>query len=411
MTRRPPAPLFALLLGLVTGPAAAGTEEFSTFDVILQEADDESLLDHLLTRTPRAWRDEWERSPQALRTSQGCLTSGQWLIGTELKLRAPLGERARFGLDVRDDQSDRVSLTYLDFSFRFPTGHGTPGFWFRPLYDKSRQDLGLFWEAGTETSEVRARATFTLEDVFNNLWEFRQSRVGDASEPYVKHPFEPAAWLLVRRPGWRLALEGQYLTPSRKRHGRDTLITHTTLWGALGRSSLEARLLGIDWSVAGEGRQARSVGPGTTPPLQVADFRRQWSVEIAAGRALGPRLEAEARWLYQSRDQDVTSADRLYLPLVFLDAIDRVVQLEARFVIAGGWSARAGGLYDRVTVAKSAAYFPTHGTRTESRAYVGLSARFGSVVMSAVEGIELDPEPYEVWWIHDKAFVHLQATF
>jgi hypothetical protein len=28
-----------------------------------------------------------------------------------------------------------------------------------------------------------------------------------------------------------------------------------------------------------------------------------------------------------------------------------------------------------------------------------------------IEGIELDPEPYEVWWVHDKGFLHLQTTF
>jgi hypothetical protein len=53
----------------------------------------------------------------------------------------------------------------------------------------------------------------------------------------------------------------------------------------------------------------------------------------------------------------------------------------------------------------------SYGSRTESRAYVGLSARFGQVSVYAVEGLELDPEPYEVWLIHDKAFLHLQTAF
>ena len=94
--RVPPAVWLIAFLALTpVPPAFAGTEQFSTFDVEAQEEDDESLLDHLLTRPPRAWRDEWEHSTQAVRTSQGCLTSGQWFIDTQLKLSAPLGERAR----------------------------------------------------------------------------------------------------------------------------------------------------------------------------------------------------------------------------------------------------------------------------------------------------------------------------
>ena len=69
-------------------------------------------------------------------------------------------------------------------------------------------------------------------------------------------------------------------------------------------------------------------------------------------------------------------------------------------------------MFDRITVANEGMpYLQTYGTRNESRAFVGLSARFGRVSIHAVEGIELDPEPYEVWLVHDKGFLHLQATF
>jgi hypothetical protein len=33
------------------------------------------------------------------------------------------------------------------------------------------------------------------------------------------------------------------------------------------------------------------------------------------------------------------------------------------------------------------------------------------VSLQAIEGIELDHEPYDVWFIHDKGFLHLQTTF
>ncbi len=407
MTRRL-APLL-ILFSLLPIQALAGTEEWSTFDVFAQEEDDESLIDHLLTRPPREWRDEWEHAPQGMRTSQGCLTSGQWFIATDLKLRAPLGERARFGLDVRQDESDRSSFTYFDFSFRFPTAWGTPGLMFRPLHDKSRQDLALFWE--TDSSALRARATFTFEDLFNNLWAFRQTRVGQASEPYERHPFEPALWLEVRRPHGRLGLAGQWLTPSRKRLVEDPLTRvapRVTLWGTFGRAAVELEALGLGWEAAAENRQARSAEtlPASTD-LYGGDFRRQWSAEIAARRAVARPLEMEARWLYQVRDQrtDPPFAARA------LGAVERVVQIEARCALGSRFGARLGGLHDRVTVGKGGATFPTYGTRVESRAYLGLSARFGQVSADAVEGFELDPEPYEVWWVHDKAFLHLQARF
>ena len=407
--RRLPAPLLLLFGLLLARPAAAGGEEFSTFDVIRQEEDDESLLDHLLMRPPRAWRDEWEHAPQALRTSQGCLTSGQWSVDTRLKLRSPLGEHASFGLDVRDDQSDRAAYTYFDLSFRFPTPIGAPGFMFRPLFDKSRQDLALFWETGADTTALQTRWTFTLEDVFNNLWAFRQSRVGEVSEPYDRHPFEPAIRIALRQPRWRMDLEGQVLTPSRKDlvpvFGQPAV--KATLWGTWARAGVECRALGLEWQAAGENRQAHSSQTlSSTTELAGGSFRRQWSGEVGvSGRAA--RLELEGRWLYQGRSQ---GSDTPY-PIRRLDAVDRVIQLEARWSLWSRSALRFGGLHDRVTAGSSGAWFPTYGTRVESRGYVGFDARFGRVWLSAVEGIELDPERYEVWWVHDKGFFQLQTTF
>src|SRR5207253_1586150 len=101
----------ALALGVVCAPAAAraGTEEFSTFSVERQEEDDESVLDHMLSRAPRDWRAEWERAPLAFRTQQGCLTSGQWLVHNDLKLETALGARARFGVQLQDYEDDVAS--------------------------------------------------------------------------------------------------------------------------------------------------------------------------------------------------------------------------------------------------------------------------------------------------------------
>ena len=389
----------SLWLLLLAAPGHAGTEDFSTFSVYVQQADDESLLDHLLTRPPRAWRDAWERSAQALQTSQGCLTSGQWLIDTQLKLRAPLGERSRFGVDVRDQQSDRFTVQYFDFSFRFPTARGTPGFFFRPLYDKSRQDLGVFWEAGAETADVAGRLAFTFEDAFNNLWSFRQTRVGEDSEPYERHPYEPSAWFRLRRPALRAEVGGQWLTPSRKRFQTfdGSPERHATLWGTLGFASLETRMGGVGLEAAGVDRQALSREAPAGATFYGGDFRRQWSVEGAARRAVTGLIESAER-------SDPPFASRR------LAVVDRVLTLEAR-TSRGRFGARVGALHDRITVAVSGDALPAYGSRIESRGYLGLAARFGRVSFDVVEGVELDPEPYEVWGVHDKAFAHLQTTF
>jgi len=42
---------------------------------------------------------------------------------------------------------------------------------------------------------------------------------------------------------------------------------------------------------------------------------------------------------------------------------------------------------------------------------VGLLAKFGNVSVEGTEGIELDTEPYQVVWHHDKGFLKLQCTF
>jgi hypothetical protein len=396
----------------VAAPALAGTEEFSTFHVISQEEDDESIIDHLLTRPPSSWRDEWERAPQALRSSQGCLTSGQWLEDTELKLQAPLGKAARFGLDYTQLAGDISTYDYLDFWFRFRLRAGTLGTMFRPMHDKSRQDLALAWELGADSSAFQLRAIYTLEDVFNNLWAFRQTRVGERSQPYLRHPWEPALVLASRHERWRAAFSGKFLTPSvmsvpgvlpgdpERRAG---------LWGTLASASLEAHALGFVYSARGHNHQALSSdGPADRSAADDRNFRRAWSGEVALTRDLRPWLSAEARWLYTDRTETFGVPTG---PGSFR-AIDRVLQVEGIWHLAPAFALRLGGLYDEITIARAGSLpAGSYGSRHESRATIGLDARFGRVSVAGVEGIELDPEPYEVWFHHDKAFLMLQTTF
>ena len=53
----------------------------------------------------------------------------------------------------------------------------------------------------------------------------------------------------------------------------------------------------------------------------------------------------------------------------------------------------------------------TWGTRVETRAYLALQVRFGRVLVQGTECFELDKENYDVAFIHDKGFVHIQTTF
>jgi hypothetical protein len=369
----------------------------------------------VLARTPHAWAAEWERAPQALRTGQGCLTSGQWFDETEIKMRAPLGRRAHFRVDLRQNQDDRVSVQYLDFSFHFPTRFGTAGAMFRPFHDKSRQDFALMWDVGAETTAVQLRLVAGLEDLFNNFWEFRQSRVGGLSEPYLRHPYEPGLRLVVRQPRLRAELGGRYLTPSSKRLvplGAPGAPRIGTLWGTLAWAAIETRALGLEWEARSTNHQAASTeAPADQPRPDGRDYRRQWSIETAARRPVTGRLVVEARWLYQERAQAHAPPAG---PRAFA-AVDRVIQVEGVWSRSARLAVRVGGVSDRITVAESGAPLPgtppSYGSRREARAYVGVIARFGRVSMQAVEGIELDHEPYDVAFVHDKGFLQLQATF
>lgn len=403
-----------LALGALTvAPARAGTEEFSTFSVEEQERDDESLLDHLLTRAPAEWDGEWARAPLALRSRQGCFTAGQWFTWIDLKLRADVGKQAWMGVTLTQREDDRVRYQFIDLSLHVPTRYGTPFVMFRPFYDKSRQDFALGLDVGADTTAFQMSAVFGLEDLFNNLWAFRQTTLGELAQPYLKHPFEPALRFAVRQPAWRAEIGGKYLTPGIKRvivsYANPDLDRIVTLWGTYAWGSLGARALGTEWTVSGVNHQA-STGEwmAGTPDAESHDYRRQWWVEATARRALGPRWSAEARWLHQERTGNAGSPSA---PRAFA-AVDRATQLEVIWRPAAVVTLRAGGLVDRITSAAQGAapsYLP--GSRRESRAYIGLALRFGRLSISGVEGFELDREPYEVAWIHDKGFVQLQATF
>ena len=99
-------------------------------------------------------------------------------------------------------------------------------------------------------------------------------------------------------------------------------------------------------------------------------------------------------------------------PLEAQVTFDRVLNAEFTYRVLPHVSTRVGGLYDQISIAQAGpAATKSYGTRHESRAYIGLVAKFGKVSLAGIEGIELDPEPYDVWFVHDKGFLQLQAVF
>jgi hypothetical protein len=414
VSRRAGAAAALILLLFLPARARATTEEFSTFNVMAMEEDDESVLDHLLTAPPIQWRDEWERKPLAIRMGQGCFTSGQWIIDSDLKLSTSIGGSARFEVEDLRYESDEATDRHTDLWLRFGTRIGTVGGYFRPYHDKSRQDFGFAWETGNDTLGLQSQVLFTIEDTFNNLWEFRQTRVGNLSEPYMRHPYEPALSFVQRQPHWRWELSGKWLTPSRKQViaavTPDSSDYRTSdQWGALGFANVEVEALGVRWNATGGIKQASSVYDIAAPEgAQGDDWRSLWRAELGARAPLSHRTTLALRGVYIERAQD------LHPPLGNnrFRAIDRVVWLETWTTLTDRLHLRLGGMHDRISVDQSGPYpVGSYGTRIESRAYFGLNARFGNLTIVGVEGIELDPEPYDVWFVHDKGFLSFQATF
>jgi hypothetical protein len=234
------------------------------------------------------------------------------------------------------------------------------------------------------------------------------------SEAYERRPYEPALAFVQRNPRWRWELSGKWLTPSRKQVidliAPDTSGYRTVdQWGALGHARVEFEAAGVRWSAAGDLKQAFSTHDATAPVGAQGDFWRSlWMAELGARRVIPWRTAVTLRGIYVDRDQDI------HPPLGNnrFRAIDRVVWLESWTDLTDRLQLRLGAMHDRISVVQSGPYpVGSYGSRTEARAYFGLCARFGNLTVVGVEGIELDSEPYDVWFVHDKGFLTFQVTF
>lgn len=403
-----PALLPALLLATA---ARASVEEFSTFHVAVIESDDENFFDHWLVRTPVRWQDEYRAAPNAFRTSQGCYTAGQWYQENDFKARATLGKTAFLDIGFRQLFDDMSQYEWIRFEFRFRTGGaGTFGLRFQPAPDKSRQDFAALWDWGEPGGPVEINAAFTVEDAFNSLWEFRQAQVGDHSEPYRAHPVEPALRVVTRGRHHRVELAGKWLTPLRAELQDPGLVVtgDRSLWGAHGALVAEAFLGPWELEARAENQQALSHETTLGTPGDGHNFRRLWRVEGAVRRQVAADWRVEARGAYQDRDE--TWRPPLGDGAFF--ALDRGLAAEVAGEPRKNWQVRAGVMHDRVGIEEQG-WVPvgTYGTRKESRAYLGLELLFGRVRVAGIEGIELDAEPYDVTFHHDKGYLQLQTTF
>ncbi len=411
--RRGSALLLALACAWLASPprARASYEEFYSLDEGRGEEDDENLLDHVLVRPPAAWRAGWDGAHNVFRSSQGCFTSGQWFLDHELRVRVPMGDTTYMDLNIRDVNDNESIFGWTQFDLRFPLPHaGLWGVRFRPMFDKSKQDVALLWDHGNASTPLQIQTVLGVEDLFNELWALRQTRVGDDRQPYERHPFEPALRIAWRGAGPHAEVGGKWLTPSRKRFDtRDPLLLRTErLWGVkhdasvsqrIGRATLEARFSQV---------QASSYVVWRTRPGDNHLYRRRSLAEGALTWPLGERGRVTLRYLYQERDQVWRPA----LSNSSLALIDRLPMIEGTFGGPAGLGTRFGFMRDRVTaVDDGGAPVSSWGTRVETRAFFSLQKQFGHVRILGTECIELDKETYDVAFHHDKGFIHIQATF
>jgi hypothetical protein len=406
-----------LLLGCLLLPARARAsyEEFSTVNVGNTEEDDEYFFDQELVRSPFDWHDEFDRTLNAFRSSQGCFTAGHWHIDNNLKFEVPLGDTTRFRLDYLDFADMESAYGWTRLEAHFPIAHtGRWGFRYTPNFEKSRQDMALMWEHGSALTPLQLQGVFTLEDIFNHFWSQRQVRVGGEAEPYIRHPFEPAASVTWRGSGPKFSVNAKWLTPSTKRfETRDpALHRDEKLWGAKGDGVLSQRIGGTTIEGAFETVQASSYAYWDQQPGDHHQFARRWRIKGSLTQAIGEHGHVAVRYFYMDR----TQVWRPPVANTTLNVIDRCVMLDSWFKFPSSLGVRVGGMRDRVSVWHNGGPYAlpgleTTGTRYETRAFFSLQKLFGRVRLQGIEGIELDHEPYEVSFHHDKGFLQLQTTF
>ena len=402
---------FACLLLLLPARARASYEEFSTLKVGGTEGDDEYMFDQELSRAPLWWHDEYSLTPNAFRSSMGCFTAGVWHIDNNLKFTVPLGDTARFTFDYLEYSDMEAAYGWTRLEARFPIAStGVWGFRYTPNFEKSRQDFALLWEHGNVRSPLQVQGVFTLEDFFNNFWAQRQVRVGGQPEPYIRHPYEPALSVTWRGSGPKFSVNGKWLTPSAKQFETTdpSLRRIEKLWGAKGNADVSQRVGRTTVESQFEMVTASSYAYWDQVPGDHHQFARRWRITGSLTQDFGEDAHVAVRYYYMDR----TQVWRPPIASASMNVIDRCLFLDSWFKAPWDMGARLGIMRDRVTEWQNG-FIPveSQGTRYEDRAILSLHKMFGRVRLQGIEGIELDKEPYQVTFHHDKGFLFMQTTF
>jgi hypothetical protein len=212
--------------------------------------------------------------------------------------------------------------------------------------------------------------------------------------------------------GPKVSANAKWLTPSTKRFEPSDPALHRAekLWGAKGDGLLSQRIGRTTIQGEFEMVQASSYAYWDQQPGDHHQFSRRWRAKGSVIQDIGENAHVAVRYFYMDR----TQVWRPPIANTTLNVIDRCVMLDSWFNAPWGLGVRLGAMRDRVTVWQD--YFlplglETSGTRHETRAIISLHKQFGKVRVQGIEGIELDHEPYEVSFHHDKGFLQLQTTF
>lgn len=403
-----------LLLG--AGSSGASIENFETWDIGSEEADDEYGLDLFLSAFTPEWERDWRRLENGTRIALGCVTRERWEMLTQARLVREIDRRARFRYEMIQENRLGLDNQQHTFGVEIDAGVAWIGTYARPHANKERHDFGLTlgrsWDAG-----YKLGLGLTREEALNDFWTERSF-----IEERVRVDFLDPAW------EWRLTGERRWsdkrrlsvaavllpgferrIQPLPSRGEPDTLRALDGVHVIL-NASLDPRH-DIDLDLRAAGKQARIANLPTDGGTG-SDMRRlSWNLAARLTHPLhGKWQTAWGAQLRRQREQDVASGAGNYkLKVRQLMATVSFRRPLTTWLLAELGYARED--IDVVQTGDEATWRFTHGSRSEERATLAAEFSFRGVRVRLVETLEIDGESYDVVGVHDKSFVQIQAVF
>jgi hypothetical protein len=396
--------------------AGASIEEFESWDLGAEEADDEYGMDLFLSTFTPEWQRGWRASHSGVRFAMGCVTRERWETLTQARMQHELSRRASFRYEFV--QEDRLGLNNLQHTFGFEVE--AKDVWFggyaRPEAAKERHDFGLTvrrsWREGYYLG-----IALTHEDALNDFWTDRSF-----VEERVRVDFLDRAWewrlsggrIWSERRALRVAavLLPQFQRRIEPRPSSGHPDTLRTLDGShlILNASIDLRSdVDLDLHVARkEAHLASFLQDGRTG----SDLHRlAWIWTARLDHPLYGRWRA--LWgvqLRRNREQDVAGGAGSHR----LRVRELMAALRFRRPLAPWLAIELGYAYEDVDVKQSGAETGlrfTHGTRSEQRAILVGEINLRGVRVRLIETLEIDGESYDVVGVHDKGFVQIQVVF